>query len=107
MVGEEGGRAGAKNGVYRLENGLLYGSCVWQHEAARQDARVVRETVADNRGEHSPCWLVRANGWCVVEHVPDGCGKCGSLCGPLGYLAGCLGASGVQVCCTPRARFGA
>ena len=97
----------ADDGMQCLENSVLHGSCVWQHKAARHDARVVGEAVADNRGHHRPGRLAGTSRWCVVEHVADSSSERGCLLCTLGNLTRGLGARGVQGSGASRARFGA
>ena len=95
LVGEKSRWVGPEDGVCRLQNCRLDGLRAWQHEAARQDTRIVREAVADDGGKHGPSWLVSASWGCLVYHVPDGCGYCGCLGRTLRGLASCMRAGGV------------
>ena len=97
----------SNDGVQGLEHSGLYGSCVWQHKAARHDARVVGEAVTDDGGQHGPGQLASACWRCVVEHISDGRGERNRLLGPLRNLACSLGACGVQGSSASCARFGA
>ena len=44
------------------DHGVLDGPRMWQHKAARHDARVEGEAVADNRNSHHPGRLACASG---------------------------------------------
>ena len=63
---------GAYDGEECADHGVLDGPRIWQHEAARHDARVEGEAVASNGSSHHPGGLTGANWRVVGKHVLDG-----------------------------------